>query len=65
MRRRAAAVWGAIGGLSFLVLLQAYELLTGMRVALTVKFGMAILVTLIATVLIRRLASRISENRRA
>ncbi len=65
MQRRTAIVWGAIGGLSFLVILQAYELLTGIRVSITAKFGIAILATLTATVLVRRLATRINENRRA
>ncbi|WP_136688877.1 hypothetical protein [Halorhabdus amylolytica] len=42
---RAALLWGLVGGLSFLVLLQGYELLTPARVDPPVKAGIAILVT--------------------
>lgn len=50
---RPALVWGLVGGLSFLVLLQGYELVTGQRVDLVVKVGVALAVTAGATVLSR------------
>ncbi|MCU4719653.1 hypothetical protein [Halapricum hydrolyticum] len=57
--RRAVVLWGVIGALSFLVLLQAYELLADRRVNLLVKFGVAIAIGVatagVARVLQRRL----------
>jgi hypothetical protein len=55
---RSSLVWGLVGGLSFLVLLQGYELLTTERVDWLVKFGVAAAVTLGATALAHWLAGR-------
>jgi hypothetical protein len=59
-RQKASLLWGVIGALSFLVLLQGYELLIGPRIDLGVKFGVALLVFVGAAVLshwcVRRLA---------
>jgi hypothetical protein len=45
LRTRSSLLWGAVGGLAFLVLLQGYELLAAQPVDLGVKFGVAVLVT--------------------
>ena len=66
---RDAIVWGLVGGLSFLVLLTGYELSSGWRANLLVKFGVAALVTVAATVgsalIARRMRGRRRENERA
>ncbi|MFW6018403.1 MAG: hypothetical protein ACOCPX_06235 [Halapricum sp.] len=46
--RRAVVLWGVISALSFLVLLQAYELVADRRVDLLVKFGVAVVVGVVA-----------------
>jgi hypothetical protein len=38
---KSSLLWGAISGLSFLVMLQGYELLTDQRVSIIIKFGTA------------------------
>jgi len=50
-RTRSSLLWGVVGCLSFLVLLQGYELLAGTRVTLGVKAGVAIAVAVGATAL--------------
>lgn len=42
--RKASVLWGLVGGLSFLVLLQGYELVAAERVDWLVKFAVALLV---------------------
>jgi hypothetical protein len=49
-RVKASLLWGAIGVLAFLVLLQGYELWTGYRYALPTKLGVAVGVGTGATV---------------
>ncbi|MFB6140979.1 MAG: hypothetical protein ABEJ26_11140 [Halosimplex sp.] len=41
---RSSLLWGVVGGLSFLVLVQGYELLAEVPVGLGAKFGIAALV---------------------
>ena len=48
-RVKASLLWGAVGVLGFLVLVQGYELWAGYRYALTVKFGIAVVVGVTAT----------------
>lgn len=48
-RTRAAVLWGAIGALSFLVLAQAYVLLSRATVALTRLLLVGLVVFLLAT----------------
>lgn len=48
-RLKASLLWGAIGALSFLVLLQGYELLSDGRLAFGLKFGIAVVVGVAAT----------------
>ncbi|KYH25264.1 hypothetical protein HAPAU_26500 [Halalkalicoccus paucihalophilus] len=47
-RLKASLLWGAIGALSFLVLVQGYELLTDGRLAFALKFAVAGVVALVA-----------------
>lgn len=43
-RLKASLLWGTIGALSFLVLIQGYELLTGARLSFALKFVVAAIV---------------------
>jgi len=63
MRRlKASLLWGVVGGLAFLVLLQGYELVADVRVALLVKFGVAMAVTAGATALTYAARDRLPGN---
>ncbi|WEL18921.1 MULTISPECIES: hypothetical protein [unclassified Halorhabdus] len=59
---RQALVWGLVGGLSFLVLLQGYELLTPERVDPLVKAGVALVVTGIGAVLAKFVEPRLRQT---
>jgi len=48
---RASLLWGAVGGLSFLVLIQGYRLTTGERVTPGAIVGVTLVVTAVAAVL--------------
>ena len=48
-RTKASLLWGVIGTLGFLVLLQGYELAAGYRYSLAVKAGATVLVLVGAT----------------
>jgi len=54
-RTRASLLWGAVGGLSFLVLLQGYHLLGGESVSVPVAVG-ATVVAAVGSVLLTRVA---------
>ncbi|MFC7140821.1 hypothetical protein ACFQMA_13440 [Halosimplex aquaticum] len=41
---KSSLLWGLVGGLSFLVLVQGYELVADLRVGFTVKFLVALAV---------------------
>jgi hypothetical protein len=58
--RRSAALWGLIGLLSYLVLLQGYELWSGERVDLLVKFGTALAVGVVAALLSAAVGERLT-----
>ena len=59
-------LWGLIGGLTFLVLLQGYELLFDERVKVSVKVGVALVVAVASAVLTRWMAGRlVARNGRA
>ncbi len=45
---KSSLLWGVIGGLSFLVLIQAYHILTGEFVGSAVMAGVALVVTVIS-----------------
>lgn len=62
---RDDVVWGLVGGLSFLVLLTGYELVSGWRAGLAVKFGIALLVMVVAAVASATFARRLRENESA
>jgi len=47
---REDVVWGLVGGLSFLVLITAYELLTRTRASLVVTLGVAVAVGVVVAV---------------
>lgn len=59
---KSSLLWGVIGGLSFLVLLQGYELLTGTFVTVAVKAGVALAVAVGATVLTHFAHGRLPGN---
>ncbi|QSG10663.1 putative membrane protein [Halapricum desulfuricans] len=61
---RAAVLWGVIGTLSFLVLLQGYELLADRRVDLLVKFGVAVGVGAVTTAVTQGVQTRLSAEPR-
>jgi len=56
---RTHVLWGVVGGLSFLVLLQGYELVTGYRASLTIKLGLAVGIMGVSTGLTAVLARRL------
>jgi ABC-type transporter Mla subunit MlaD len=60
-RVRASLLWGVVGVLAFLVLVQGYELWTGYRYSLGVKFGVALGVGAGATVTSYLAAGRLFE----
>jgi hypothetical protein len=43
-RTKASALWGLVGGLAFLVLVQGYELIAGVGVTALVKGAVALVV---------------------
>jgi hypothetical protein len=49
-RLKASLLWGLVGGLAFLVLVQGYELLADRAIAATIKAGVAVAVAALATV---------------
>lgn len=61
-RTKSSVLWGLVGGLAFLVLLQGYELFAGTLVDLGVKFGVAALVAVGATVLSYVVRPRVIGN---
>ena len=50
-RTKASLLWGAVGGLSFLVLVQAWQLLGGEPVTTAVAAGTSVVAAVGATVL--------------
>jgi len=56
---RAAVLWGVVGALSFLVLIQGYELLTDVGVDALVKVVVALIVGVGTTVSARALQPRL------
>ena len=61
-RTKSSVLWGLVGGLSFLVLLQGYELFAGTPADLGVKFGVAVLVAAGATVVSYAVHPRVIGN---
>lgn len=62
---REPLVWGLVGGLSFLVLIQGYELVFERGVDLLVKGGGAVVITAVAAGTTAVLRRRLVANERA
>jgi hypothetical protein len=65
VNRRDRLVWGLVGALSFLVLVQAYELTMALRLGLAAKFGVALLVGAVTVWLVPRVGRRFGPNESA
>ena len=61
-RTKASLLWGVVGCLAFLVLLQGYELLSGQRVTVAAKGGVAVAVLVGATALSYAAQDRLPGN---
>ena len=61
-RTKSSLLWGVVGALAFLVLLQGYELLAARRVTLTAKVGVAVAVAVGATLLTYTPRDRLPGN---
>ena len=61
-RTKASLLWGLVGALAFLVLVQGYELLAGQRVTVGAKAGVAVAVAAGATVLTYTAQDRLPGN---
>jgi hypothetical protein len=59
---RDRLAWGLVGGLSYLVLAQAYELVVGQRIGLAPKLGVAVLVTAVTIGLLPLIDRRLGSN---
>lgn len=64
-RVKGSALWGLVGGLTFLVLVQGYELLAGSAVGLVLKAGVAVAVAVVAAVATHLARPRVYGNERA
>jgi len=53
-RTRASLLWGLVGALAFLVLVQGYDLVRAAPLDLPGRFGVAVLVGAVAAALTRR-----------
>jgi hypothetical protein len=63
---KASLLWGVVGGLCFLVLIQGYELVADQRVSYLVKFAVAVLVAVVAGGSTYAVQGRVpAENERA
>ena len=61
-RTKSSLLWGLVGCLAFLVLLQGFELVTGQRVTLAAKFGVALVVLVGAAALTYAARNRLPGN---
>jgi hypothetical protein len=64
-RLKASLLWGLVGGLAFLVLVQGYELTAGERVSLTLKAGIAVGVVVVVTAVSSLLQPHLYGNERS
>jgi hypothetical protein len=64
-RQKDSLLWGAVGGLAFLVLVQGYELLAEQGVAVAVKAGVAVAVLAVTAAAAHALRPRFAGNERA
>ena len=65
MRPRDRLAWGLVGALSFLVLVQAYELAVGLPVGLPAKLAVAALVGAVTVALVPAVERRLGADGRA
>ncbi|MEF8908139.1 MAG: hypothetical protein V5A13_09790 [Haloarculaceae archaeon] len=65
VRRKDSLLWGVVGGLTFLVLVQGYELVADGSVALTVKAGVAVAVLAVTALAAHALRPRLAGNERS
>ena len=63
-RTKASLLWGLVGALAFLVLVQGYDLLLGLDVGFAARFGVAALVWIVAAGLTHRLSPRFGAKER-
>jgi hypothetical protein len=61
-RLKASILWGIVGGLAFLTLVQGYELVAGAGVDAVVKALGAVAVTLVATIATHLMRPRLYGN---
>lgn len=61
-RVKASLLWGVVGGLAFLVLVQGYELATSRSVAVVVKALVATVVAAVAAVTVHLARPRLYES---
>jgi hypothetical protein len=61
-RLKSSLLWGVVGALAFLVLLQGYELLAAQPVTLAAKAGVAVAVGLVGTALSYAAHGRLPGN---
>lgn len=59
---KSSLLWGLIGGLSFLVLIQAYHILTGEFVGISVMGGVAVVVFALSAISAHLLRPRIRRR---
>lgn len=64
-RRKDSLLWGVVGGLAFLVLVQGYELLADEGVALAVKAGVAAAVLAVTALAAHTLRPQLAGNERS
>ena len=64
-RLRASALWGLVGGLSFLVLVQGYDLVAGAGVGGLAKAGVALAVAVVAAAVTHLARPRLRRNERS
>jgi hypothetical protein len=63
-RTKSSLLWGLVGALAFLVLVQGYDLLFGLGVGLAARFGVAAVVGVAAASLTHRLSPRFGAKGR-
>jgi hypothetical protein len=63
-RTKASLLWGLVGALAFLVLVQGYDLLLGLDVGFAPRFAVAAVVGIVAAGLVHRLRPRFESKGR-
>ncbi|WP_372911364.1 hypothetical protein [Salinigranum sp.] len=63
-RTKSSLLWGLVGALAFLVLVQGYDLAAGLTVGFGARFAVAVLVGVVAAALSYQLAPRLGSKGR-